>query len=100
MKQTTNQEMAQFSQDLLQSIREMNEHKQGLDNGSTVHLVTVSNIVEARQKIGFTQTLFAQLLGVSLRTLQEWEQGRRKPSGAAETLLKIAIKHPEVLKDI
>jgi len=39
-------------------------------------------------------------LGVSLRTLQEWEQGRRKPSGAAETLLKIAIKHPEVLKDI
>lgn len=100
MKQTTDQEMAQFSQDLLQSIREMNEHKQGLDNDSTVHLVTVSNIVEARQKIGFTQTLFAQLLGVSLRTLQEWEQGRRKPSGAAETLLKIAIKHPEVLKDI
>jgi putative transcriptional regulator len=100
MTPTVDKELEQFSQDLMQSIREMNGHIQGLNNGSKVHHVALSHITEARQKAGYTQMLFAQLLGVSVRTLQEWEQGRRKPSGAAETLLKIAIKHPEVLKDI
>ncbi|MGH8607428.1 MAG: helix-turn-helix domain-containing protein, partial [Gammaproteobacteria bacterium] len=42
----------------------------------------------------------AALLGVSVRTLQDWEQGRRKPSGAAKTLLKIAERHPEVLQEL
>jgi putative transcriptional regulator len=40
------------------------------------------------------------VLGVSKRTLEQWEQGRRKPSGAAQTLLKIAERHPEVLRDV
>ena len=93
-------EMQEFSQNLLQSIKEMNEHRSGLNNDAIVHQIEVSPITEVRQKTGLTQRLFAQLLGVSVRTLLEWEQGRRKPSGAAETLLKIAIKNPTILKDI
>ncbi len=54
----------------------------------------------ARLKAGLTQAQFASVLGVSRRTLKQWEQGRRKPSGAARTLLRIAESHPEVLKEI
>jgi putative transcriptional regulator len=49
---------------------------------------------------GLSQPRFAQLLGVSVRTLQEWEQGRRAPSGAARTLLLIAAKNPRALIEV
>jgi putative transcriptional regulator len=49
---------------------------------------------------GLSQTAFAALLGVSVRTLQDWEQGRREPSGAAKTLFKVAERHPEVLQEL
>lgn len=80
---------------LLQSVKEM---KAGKVARKTV--VQVSNIVEARNKTGLSQSNFAELLGVSVRTLQEWEQGRRIPSGAAQTLIKVANKHPKALLDI
>ena len=54
-------------------------------------------IVAARAGTGLSQERFARLLGVSKRTLQEWEQGRKRPSGAARVLLKIAARQPEVL---
>jgi putative transcriptional regulator len=54
----------------------------------------------ARLKSGMSQTEFAALLGVSKRTLEQWEQGRRKPSGAAKTLIKIAERCPQALKDV
>lgn len=59
-----------------------------------------SPIVRARLKTGLTQEKFAALLGVSRRTLEQWEQGRRKPSQAAKTLIKVAELHPEVLRKI
>ncbi len=49
---------------------------------------------------GLSQSRFAELLGVSVRTLQEWEQGRRMPSGAARTLLLIAERNPRALVDV
>lgn len=62
--------------------------------------VSIPSVVEARQNIGMSQTEFAALLGVSVRTLQEWEQGRRKPSGAAAFLLILAQKRPDVLREV
>lgn len=57
-------------------------------------------VARARAVTGLSQAAFAELLGVSVRTLQGWEQGRKAPSGAAATLLKVATKHPKVLKEL
>ena len=65
-----------------------------------VRHIAVNEAIEARQKTGFSQSEFAKIMGVSVRTLQGWEQGRRNPSGAAATLLKIATRHPEVLIEL
>ncbi|AVJ30461.1 MAG: helix-turn-helix domain-containing protein [Achromobacter sp.] len=59
-----------------------------------------SHISEARNRVGLPQADFAELLGVSVRTLQDWEQGRRNPSGAAQTLLRVAMLHPETLRHL
>ncbi len=61
--------------------------------------VVLSPVISARKKSGLSQAEFAKLLGVSIRTLQEWEQGRRQPSGAAKTLISIAERRPDVLKE-
>ena len=88
-------EMARFCEDLLQSVCEMKSGK-----AARVHRVELSEVTEARLKTGLSQSQFAALLGVSVRTLQEWEQGRRTPSGAAKTLLRIAEQRPEVLREL
>lgn len=62
--------------------------------------VGVSPVVSARIKSGLSQSQFAGLLGISVRTLQEWEQGRRSPSRAAKTLISIAEIRPEVLREV
>jgi len=59
-----------------------------------------SPVVRARLKSGLTQVQFAALLGVSKRTLEQWEQGRREPCGPAKTLIRVAELHPEVLREI
>jgi putative transcriptional regulator len=74
--------------ELLQSIREMKAGK--------VHVI-YSPATEAREKTGLSQSQFAALLGVSVRTLQGWEQGLKQPSGAARTLLAIARTNPKAL---
>lgn len=80
---------------LLESIKEMKAGK-----AARVTHVQVPAAVEARHKVGVSQAAFAALLGVSKRTLQEWEQGRKQPSGAAKTLLQVAVQHPEILRDL
>ena len=91
-KQVVNQaEMTEFEKDLLESIRQAKRGE------GRVTKVAVTAATEARLKLGVSQSAFAQLLGVSVRTLQEWEQGRREPSGAARTLLRIALKSPEAI---
>jgi putative transcriptional regulator len=56
--------------------------------------------LDARTQLEMSQQQFAAMLGISVRTLRDWEQGRREPSGAARTLLKIAARHPEVVREV
>lgn len=58
-----------------------------------------NEISRARTQTGLSQSEFAQALQISPRTLQEWEQGRRSPSGSAKALIRIAIKHPEIIRE-
>ena len=71
-----------------------------LKRGETVRVVNFPKVQSIRKKTGLSQARFASLLGVSVRTLQDWEQGRRAPSGAARTLLLIAHKNPGALLDV
>jgi putative transcriptional regulator len=57
-------------------------------------------VADIREATGLSQSKFAELLGVPVRTLQEWEQGRRAPSGAARTLLRIAARNPQALIEV
>ena len=71
-----------------------------LKRGEHGRVTTVPSVATVRERTGLSQPRFAELLGVSVRTLQEWEQGRRAPSGAARALLLIAAKNPRVLIDV
>ena len=84
-----------IGEELLQAIRDV----KGGRHGAKYH-VEANDVVKARLKSGLSQAQFAAVLHISPRTLQQWEQGRRQPSGAAETLLKIVFRHPEVLREI
>lgn len=78
--------------ELLQSVREIKAGR------GRRFVVAVPEAVAARQILGATKAEFANLLGVSLRTLQDWERGRREPSGAAKTLLKVAVAEPSAVR--
>jgi putative transcriptional regulator len=79
---------------LLQSVREMKAAQRG-----RVTVVELNEVSQARHKSGLSQAQFAEALGISKRTLQEWEQGRRAPSGAAQTLIRIAKRYPKVMRE-
>ena len=81
--------------ELLLSVRQMKAGK-----GKVVARVDVPAVTVARLKSGLSQGDFANLLGVSVRTLQDWEQGRRQPTGAARTLITIAEQQPKVLRKV
>lgn len=81
----------QLGEKLLATVRQMRAGQ-----GVVVH----SPVASARAASQLSQAQFAQLMGVSVRTLQEWEQGRRKPSGAAQTLLAVAQRYPDVLREL
>ena len=93
-KRLTAAEIAAFEakrdigQELLESFRDMKARR---------GKVVLSPAIEARSKTGLSQSQFAALLGVSVRTLQGWEQGRKQPSGAARTLLAIARTNPKAV---
>ena len=85
-------------EELKQSLREANLIKHGrLKPGRVFHVNPESNIVRVRGKLGLSQSKFAAILGISANMLQNWEQGRRMPTGLAKALLRIAARHPEVL---
>jgi len=79
--------------EILEGIRQ-------LKRGESGRVVNIPSVRSIREKTGLSQTKFAALLGVSVRTLQDWEQQRRAPSGAARTLLLIANRNPGALLEV
>jgi putative transcriptional regulator len=82
-----------IGREILDGLRELKRRKVG-------RVRPLPAISDIRIRAGLSQAEFAGLLGVSVRTLQEWEQGRRAPSGAARTLLLIAMKNPRALLEV
>lgn len=79
--------------EILEGLRELKRGEHG-------RVINVPDVAAIREKTGLSQARFAELLGVSVRTLQDWEQGRRIPSGAARTLLMVADRNPDALLDV
>jgi len=84
-----------IGQEILESIRSV---KRGEGKKYTFDIPLDTKVIRERMNIG--PSAFASLLGVSLRTVKYWEQGKRKPCGAAQSLLLVAAKYPEVLSDV
>ena len=81
-----------IGQELLEGVRAIKARK-----GKRRVVELSQDVQEIRDRLGLSQSAFAALLGVSTRTLQDWEQGRRQPTGAARALLRVADRHPEAL---
>ena len=79
--------------EILQGIRE-------IKMGVTGRVHKAPSVVSIRERVGLSQSEFATLIGISVRTLQDWEQGRRTPSGPARMLLLIADRNPRALLDV
>jgi len=86
--------------EILDGLNEIKDFKKGKAELTTRQLSQPSSAHAIRLKLELSQSVFAALMGVSVRTLQDWEQGRREPQGPALALLRIAEQHPEVFSEI
>ena len=89
-----------IGQEILAGIQEIKAYKAGKTDLRTRELKEPSSPQDIRRKLNLSQSAFAGLMGVSLRTVQDWEQGRRQPSGPAKSLLRIAEQRPEVFMEL
>jgi putative transcriptional regulator len=87
-------------EELLESVREGGAILRGEKEASRMFVVESPDVKQIRDRYKLSQTEFAALLGISVKTLQNWEQGRRTPHGAARVLLQVADKHPEAVWDV
>ena len=83
--------------ELCESIKEAGQIKKGKKRPSRFYIGHSEGSLTIRMKLGLSQSKFAALMGVTEDCVQNWEQGRRKPNGAAKLLLKIAEKHPQIV---
>jgi putative transcriptional regulator len=89
-----------IGQEILDGIREVKAYKIGKKELRIHTLKEPAPPQIIRAKLKLSQAAFAGLMGVSVRTVQDWEQGRRKPSGPAEALLRIAEQRPDVFTEL
>lgn len=87
-------------EELMESVREGGAILRGEKEASRMFVVEIPDVKEIRERYELSQSEFAALLGISVKTLQNWEQGRRNPRGAARVLLQVAAKHPEAVWDV
>jgi putative transcriptional regulator len=87
-------------QELLESVKQGAAILKGRIQPSRTFEFPETEVRSLRQQFGLSQDKFAHLVGISVATLRNWEQGRRKPEGPARVLLKVASRHPEALLDI
>lgn len=86
--------------EILEGIREIKAFKAGEIGLKTRQLSEPSPVKEIRKQMELSQAAFAALMGVSVRTIQDWEQGRRQPRGPAKSLLRIAEQHPKIFTQL
>ncbi len=86
--------------EILEGIKGIKKHQKGELQLKVTTLADPSPAQVIRRKLELSQAAFAGLMGVSIRTIQDWEQGRRSPKGPAKSLLRVAEQHPEVFADI
>jgi len=86
--------------ELLESVREGGAIMRGEVEPKRSFKSVDPDVVAIRRKYQLSQAKFAALLGISVATLRNWEQGRRKPEGAAKVLLRVADRHPEAILDV
>jgi putative transcriptional regulator len=84
---------------IVASIKEAAEIKAGTREPIRMYEIKAPEIKAVREKLNVSQSEFALMIGVGVRTLQNWEQGRRKPEGPAKALLRIASKNPGAVLD-
>ncbi|MEX2583715.1 MAG: helix-turn-helix domain-containing protein [Gemmatimonadota bacterium] len=85
--------------ELMESVREGGAILRGSKRPNRTFNVDEPNVADIREQLGLSQQKFAMMLGISVGTLRNWEQGRRRPEGPARTLLRVAAKHPAAVLD-
>jgi putative transcriptional regulator len=87
--------------ELLQSVKDAVAIERGkMKSSRTFQVKTANDVVRVRTRLGLSQNRFARMLGISENTLQNWEQGRRRPAGPAKVLLKVAARHPQAILEV
>jgi len=86
--------------ELLESVREGGAILRGEREPSRKFMIETPDVKRIRERYALSQSEFAALLGISIKTLQNWEQGRRTPHGSARVLLQVAARHPQAVWDV
>ena len=86
--------------ELVASVREGGAILRGQKKPARVFVVDGTDVKQIRSRYGLSQNEFAAMLGISVATLRNWEQGRRAPEGPARVLLQVAAKHPDAVWDV
>ncbi len=90
--------MSELGESLIKGMEEALAFANGEDNGAVVHIPEQINVRRIRKKLNMSQNAFADYFGVSVRTVQDWEQGRRVPSGASKNFLFVIDQEPEAVR--
>ena len=86
-------------QELAKSVRQAGRIRRGIMKASRTFVFKPADIKSIRLRLGKSQSEFALMIGVSVATLQNWEQGRRTPDGPARALLKVAAENPDAVAE-